>query len=104
MHWRVGLAIKPKKAFKFYATLGAATIAGLALNFIHLDPIKALFIAAVINGILAAPVMALMMLLTQNRRVMGQFTLPFYLKALGWVGAGGMCAASVVFLVGVFRS
>jgi Mn2+/Fe2+ NRAMP family transporter len=104
MHWRVGLAIKPKKAFKFYATLGAATIAGLALNFIHLDPIKALFIAAVINGILAAPVMALMMLLTQNRRVMGQFTLPFYLKALGWVGAGGMCAASVAFLVGVFRS
>jgi hypothetical protein len=37
MRWRVGLEIKPKKAFKFYATLGAATIAGLALNFIHLD-------------------------------------------------------------------
>ena len=104
MHWRVGLEIKPKKAFKFYATLGAATIAGLALNFIHLDPIKALFIAAVINGTLAAPVMALMMLLTQNRKVMGQFVLPFYLKVLGWVGTGGMCAASVAFLVGVFRS
>jgi Mn2+/Fe2+ NRAMP family transporter len=104
MHWRVGLEIKPKRAFKFYATLGAATIAGLALNFVHLDPIKALFIAAVINGILAAPVMVLMMLLTQNRRVMGHFTLPLQLKVLGWAGAGGMCAASVAFLVGAFWS
>jgi len=49
--------------------LGGGAIAGLALNFIHLDPIKALFNAAVINGILAAaPVMAQMMLLTQNRK------------------------------------
>jgi Mn2+/Fe2+ NRAMP family transporter len=76
----------------------------LALNFIHLDPIKALFIAAVINGILAAPVMALVMLLTQNRKVMGRFTLPLYLKVLGWMGAAGMCAAAAAFLVGVFRS
>ena len=69
MHWGVGLEIKPKNAFKFYAKLGAATISGLALNFIHPDPIKALFNAAVINGILAAaPVMAQMMLLTQNRK------------------------------------
>lgn len=51
------------------AMLGGGAIAGLALNFIHLDPIKALFNAAVINGILAAaPVMAQMMLLTQNRK------------------------------------
>jgi NRAMP (natural resistance-associated macrophage protein)-like metal ion transporter len=102
MRWRVGLELKPKRAVKFYATLGAATIAGLSLNFVHLDPIKALFIAAVINGILAAPVMALMMLLTQNRKVMGQFTLPLYLKILGWMGTVGMCAASVAFLAGIF--
>jgi NRAMP (natural resistance-associated macrophage protein)-like metal ion transporter len=102
MHWRVGLEIKPKRALKFYATLGAATIAGLSLNFIHLDPIKALFIAAVINGILATPVMALMMLLTQNRKVMGPFTLPWYLRVFGWIGTVAMCAASVAFLVGIF--
>jgi NRAMP (natural resistance-associated macrophage protein)-like metal ion transporter len=102
MHWRVGLELKPKRAVKFYVTLGAATIAGLCLNFIHLDPIKALFIAAVINGILATPVMALMMLVTQNRKVMGKFTMPLYLKVLGWTGTVAMCAASVAFLVGLF--
>jgi len=102
MQWRVGLENKPKRALKFYATLGAATIAGLSLNFVHLDPIKALLIAAVINGILAAPVMALMMLLTQNRRVMGQFTLPLYLRVFGWIGTLAMCAASVAFFAGVF--
>lgn len=74
MRWRVGLEVKPGKAVKFYGTLGAATLVGLLLNFVHLDPIKALFIAAVMNGILAAPAMALMMLLTRNRRLMGQFT------------------------------
>lgn len=100
MHWRVGLEFKPKRALKFYATLGAATIAGLSLNFVHLDPIKTLIIAAVINGILAAPVMALMMLLTQNRKVMGQFTLPLYLRIFGWMGTVAMCAASVALLVG----
>jgi NRAMP (natural resistance-associated macrophage protein)-like metal ion transporter len=100
MRWRVGLELEPKSGVKFYVTIGAATIAGLSLNFIHLDPIKALFIAAVINGILAAPVMALMMLLTQNKNLMGQFTLPMYLKVLGWMGTAAMCAASVAFLVG----
>lgn len=104
MHWGVGLEIKPKNAFKFYAKLGAATIAGLALNFIHLDPIKALFIAAVINGILAVPVMALMMLLTQTRNAMGRFTLPLYLKVLGWPGPAGMRAAAAAFVGGVFWS
>lgn len=102
MRWRVGLEIKPRRAARFYITLGVATLAGLSLNFIHLDPIKALFIAAVINGILAAPVMALMMLLTQNRKVMGQFTLPLYLRVFGWVGTAAMCAASVAFLVAIF--
>jgi Mn2+/Fe2+ NRAMP family transporter len=103
MQWRVGLEMKPRRALKFYGTLGAATLAGLAMNFIHLDPIKALFVAAVINGILAAPVMALMMLLTQKRKVMEQFTLPLYLKILGWAGATAMCAASAVFLVGLIK-
>jgi Mn2+/Fe2+ NRAMP family transporter len=64
MCWRVGLEVKPGKALKFYFTLGAAMLLGLTLNFIHLDPIRALFIAAVINGLMAAPVMAMMMLIT----------------------------------------
>ena len=99
MHWRVGLEIKPAQAMKFYVTLGAATLVGLLLNFVRFDPIKSLFIAAVINGLLAAPVMALMMLLTHSRRIMGEFTLPVYLQIAGWAGTIAMFVASIAFLV-----
>jgi NRAMP (natural resistance-associated macrophage protein)-like metal ion transporter len=99
MHWRVGLEIKPARATKFYFTLGVATLVGLALNFVHFDPIRSLFIAAVINGLLAAPVMALMMLMTSNRKIMGQFTLPLYLQIAGWIGTIAMFAASLAFLI-----
>jgi Mn2+/Fe2+ NRAMP family transporter len=99
MNWRVGLEIKPRRATKFYVTLGVATLVGLVLNFIHFDPIKALFIAAVINGVLAAPVMALMMWMARSRKIMGQFRLPMYLQVIGWLGTLGMFAASVAFLV-----
>jgi NRAMP (natural resistance-associated macrophage protein)-like metal ion transporter len=99
MNWRVGLEIKPRRATKFYVTLGVATLVGLVLNLIHFDPIKALFIAAVINGVLAAPVMALMMWMARSRKIMGQFRLPMYLQVIGWLGTLGMFAASVAFLV-----
>jgi len=101
MKWRVGLEVKPHRAIKFYGTLGFAIVLGLLLNFIHLDPIKALFIAAVINGVLAAPVMALMMLLARNPKVMGQFTVPRYLQIIGWAGTAAMFLVSVAFLMRV---
>ena len=99
MHWRVGLEIKPGRAAKFYLTLGVATLVGLALNFVHFDPIRSLFVAAVINGLLAAPVMALMMLMTRNRKIMGEFTLPQYLRVAGWIGTIAMFGASLAFLI-----
>ena len=99
MWWRVGLQHRPRRAVKFYATLGAATLIGLSLNFVHLDPIKALFIAAVINGVLAAPVMAMMMLITQNTKLMGPITLPRYLRILGWAATVVMAIASMAFLL-----
>jgi Mn2+/Fe2+ NRAMP family transporter len=99
MHWRVGLEIHPGRATKFYITLGVATLVGLALNFVHFDPIRSLFIAAVINGLLAAPVMALMMLMTRNQKIMGEFTLPLYLQIVGWIGTIAMFGASAAFLI-----
>jgi len=102
MRWRVGLEVKPWKAVKFYITVGAAMILGLSLNFTHLDPMKALFVAAVINGLLAAPVMAMMMLITQDCRIMGSFVLPGYLRIFGWAGTAMMCAASLAFLFQAF--
>ena len=99
MQWRVGLEVKPNEAKKFYATLGLAIAVGLLMNFLHFDPIKALFIAAVINGLLAAPVMALMMLMTRNKKLMGQFHLPVYLQIFGWLGTLAMFVASIAFLI-----
>ena len=99
MQWRVGLQFKARTAEKFYVALGVAILVGLSLNFVHLNPIKALFVAAVINGFLASPVMAMMMLLTQNPKVMGEFLLPRYLRVFGWAGTLVMCAASLAFLL-----
>jgi len=93
--WTASLQKKPGRARNFYRTIGVATFIGLLLNFIHLNPIKALFWSAVLNGIVAVPVMASMMLLAQNKKVMGRFTLPLYLRAGGWVATGVMLLASI---------
>jgi Mn2+/Fe2+ NRAMP family transporter len=93
--WPASLEKKPHEARKFYATIGAATVIGLLLNFIHLNPIKALFWSAVLNGIVAVPVMALMMILARNPKVMGNFMLPKYLRVVGWVATAAMLLAAV---------
>jgi len=61
-----------------------STLVGVVLNMVHLDPIKALFWSAVINGVVAAPIMVMIMLLASRRKVMGAFRLPLRLKVLGW--------------------
>jgi NRAMP (natural resistance-associated macrophage protein)-like metal ion transporter len=94
LHWRVGLAQRPGRARAFYGTIVAATFVGVALNFTSLDPIKALFWSAVINGVAAVPIMAMIMLMASHQRVMGQFTLTPWLKALGWLATAVMAAAA----------
>jgi Mn2+/Fe2+ NRAMP family transporter len=93
--WTASLEKKPRQATKFYATIGMATVIGLVLNFIHLNPIKALFWSAVLNGVVAVPVMSLMMILTQNAKVMGKFTLPLCLRVGGWIATAVMLIASL---------
>ena len=101
--WAASLEKKPKRAIPFYATIGVATLIGLLLNFLHLNPIKALFWSAVLNGIVAGPVMIFMMLLAENPRVMGQFTLPVYLRAAGWLATTVMILASLGMLLTIHR-
>ncbi|OYU71011.1 MAG: iron transporter [Alphaproteobacteria bacterium PA2] len=93
--WHVGLARKPRRAPAFYATIAAATLVGIGLNFSAIDPIKALFWSAVVNGVVATPIMVMMMVLSSSRKVMGDFTLPGGLKLVGWVASGVMLLASV---------
>jgi NRAMP (natural resistance-associated macrophage protein)-like metal ion transporter len=99
LRWPVGLERKVTEAKAFYTVLAAATLTGLLLNFMKVDPIRALVWAAMINGITAAPVMCFMMLLASNRKVMGKFTLPLYLQILGWAGTAIMALAAVGMLL-----
>jgi NRAMP (natural resistance-associated macrophage protein)-like metal ion transporter len=95
LHWRVGLAQRPGRARAFYGTIAVATCVGAVLNFTALDPIKALFWSAVINGVAAAPIMVMIMLMASRRRVMGEFTLTRWLTTFGWLATVVMVTAAI---------
>ena len=91
----VGLSRKLNRAPTFYGVVAAAFLVGVGLNVVHIDPIKALFWSAVINGVVAVPVMTIMMILASRRSVMGDFVLPPALKVLGWLATAVMLAAAI---------
>ena len=95
LQWRVGLTQRPGRAKAFYGVIAAATLVGAVLNFTPLDPIKALFWSAVINGVAAVPIMVMIMLLGSRQKVMRQFTLSPWLKSLGWLATAVMAAAAI---------
>jgi NRAMP (natural resistance-associated macrophage protein)-like metal ion transporter len=97
--WVEGLNRKPREAKAFYATIAVATIAGLTLNYVGIDPIKALYWAAVVNGVLAAPLMVVMMLIASNRKVMGRLAISRGLAVGGWIATGVMAAVTLVFFI-----
>ncbi|MDP8997829.1 MAG: divalent metal cation transporter [Pseudomonadota bacterium] len=97
--WPVGLARKLNRAKSFYAVLAGATLVGALMNYTPIDPVKALFWSAVINGVVAVPVMATMMLLSSNRKVMGAFLLPSLLKIFGWLATFVMAIAAIGMFV-----
>jgi NRAMP (natural resistance-associated macrophage protein)-like metal ion transporter len=93
--WKSGLDLKLIEAREFYAIIALATLGGVALDFTPIDPIKGLFWSAVINGVIAVPIMVVMMLLADDPEVMGPFTVTRRLKALGWLATWTMAAAVV---------
>ena len=93
--WPIGLARRPKEAKAFYGTIVMATAVGVLLNFTSINPIKALFWCAVINGLVAVPVMALMMSMAGNGKIMGDFAIGGWLKGLGWTATATMAVAAV---------
>ncbi len=100
--WPVGLARKLGRAKAFYATIAAATVVGGALNFSAIDPIKALFWCAVVNCIVAVPVMIMMMHLSTHAPAMGSFRLPGGLRMVGWLATAVMVAATIGVIVAAF--
>ena len=97
--WKSGLDLKLLEAREFYAIIAFATLGGVLLDFTPIDPIKALFWSAVINGVIAVPIMVVMMLLADDPKVMGAFTVTRRLKALGWLATWTMAAAVVAMFV-----
>jgi Mn2+/Fe2+ NRAMP family transporter len=97
--WRIGLGRQLLRARGFYAILASATLAGVALNFTPIDPIKALFWSAVINGVIAVPVMAVIMLMAAKSDVMGQFAIKRPIKVMGWTATAVMALAVLGMVV-----
>jgi len=93
--WPIGLGRRPLKARAFYGTIAVATVVGALLNFTPLDPVKALFWSAVVNGVVAVPIMVMTVLMGTRRDVMGDFVLGPLLKALGWLATAVMALATV---------
>jgi NRAMP (natural resistance-associated macrophage protein)-like metal ion transporter len=97
--WPRGLEYKPRQATRFYAIIVAATATGVVLDWANLNPIKALFWSAVLNGIAAVPLMAAMMVLASRPNVMGKFTCSRPLAIFGWAATAVMAAATLLFFV-----
>jgi NRAMP (natural resistance-associated macrophage protein)-like metal ion transporter len=97
--WRGSLEKKPRGARRFYAVLAAAMVGGLAIDFLGLDAVKMMFWSAVLNGALAPPLILLVILLTSNRKVMGERVSSSWLRVFGWVTFALMSAATVGMLV-----
>jgi Mn2+/Fe2+ NRAMP family transporter len=91
--WRRGLDRRLREARRFYAIIALATLGGVALTFSPIDPIRALFWSAVINGVISVPVLIVMMLLAGNPGVMGKFVSSPRLKFVGWLATAVMAAA-----------
>jgi Mn2+/Fe2+ NRAMP family transporter len=102
LSWHVGLARLPLRAKAFYATIAVGMGLGVALNFSTIDPIRALYWSAVLNGVVAVPVMVAMMLLAMRRSIMAGFTLPLPLLVLGWLATATMAATTVAMVASWF--
>jgi len=96
LDWPTGLGRKPLDAKGFYATITIGTLVGIGINFVGIDPIRALFWAAVFNGVAAVPLMAMIMVIASARRVMGEFVLPGFLRFMGWLCTVVMAVAVAI--------
>jgi len=98
LRWHVSLESKPRDAKGFYGVLVAAMLFGLAVGVSGINPIRALYWAAVVNGLVAGPVMVMIMLLSGNPRAMGDFQVPRVLQIVGWLATAVMLLATVAMI------
>jgi NRAMP (natural resistance-associated macrophage protein)-like metal ion transporter len=97
--WQSGLDRKVHEALEFYGIIAIATVGGVALTFTHLDPVRALVWSAEINGVIAVPIMAVMMLLAAREDIMGRFVIRLRLRRLGWIATAVMAVTVAAMIV-----
>lgn len=97
--WQCGLDFKPWEAIGFYSVIGVATVLGLAIDYSGLDPMKALFWSAVVNGVIAVPIMVALMIVAGKHRQMGKFVISRPVAVFGWLTTLVMSAAAVAMLL-----
>jgi NRAMP (natural resistance-associated macrophage protein)-like metal ion transporter len=97
--WECGLEYKPWEAVGFYTVIGVATLLGVIIDWSPIDPMRALFWSAVVNGVVAVPIMVAMMLVASRRSQMGQFTAGVRLRVFGWAATVVMGASVVAMVV-----
>jgi NRAMP (natural resistance-associated macrophage protein)-like metal ion transporter len=97
--WRSGLSLSPRRGRRFYLVLAGSVLGGIAFTlFVH-NPIRMLFVSALLNGLLAPPLLVLVMLVGGNRRIMGEHVNGPWLTVLGWTATAVMTAAAIAFFV-----
>ena len=102
--WKVGLFRKPADAPQFYVILAVAMLGGMAIDFAGIDPIKALIFSAIINGVVAVPLILLVILIANNRQIMGkEYANGFWSNLIGWLTLAAMALASIAMLVSLIR-
>lgn len=99
MGWKVGLEHAPREAPGFYGVIGGSILVGLVIPVLPLDPIVALFWSAVLNGVIAVPIMAAMLVVVSSQRLLGAFVVPVWQKVLGWAATAVMGAAALLMFV-----
>ncbi len=96
--WKTGLDNMPWQARGFYGVIGAAVVLGLGIDYSPIDPIRALFWSAVLNGVIAVPMMAAMMVVASSKTKMGKFRVGPMLGGLGWLSTAIMAAATATMI------
>ena len=100
--WRAGLDFTPHRARKFYTVVAAAVVAGMLLDLLRINAIRMLFLSAVVNGLLAPPILVLVMLVGNNRAIMGEHVNGRWLNLFGWLATAVMAVAALAFFATSF--
>lgn len=98
-NWNDGLNLKLRKAHGFYGVITISTLIGIMINFVGVDPIKALVYAAVLNGVVAVPLIFLIALIASNKKIMGQYKSRLLSHILIWMTFGSMLMSAAIMIL-----